>query len=101
MTLQARSQQPLPPPPSAGLCPLSPRELLILQGVAQGETNEEMAARLRTSRQTVKNHLVQVLEKLAAPNRTAALVIALQQRWIRLSAIRVQRRENQSPPLAS
>jgi len=69
---------------------------MVLAGLAEGLTNEELAARFRTSTQTVKNQVALLLSKLAAPNRTAAVVIALQQKWIRLSGVRVRRRAAQA-----
>ena len=75
-----------------GLCPLSPRELDVLRGVAEGMTTDQLAAKIRNSPQTIKNQLAQVMEKLGAPNRTAAVVIALQQGWIGLAGVQVQRR---------
>jgi RNA polymerase sigma factor (sigma-70 family) len=64
--------------------PLSPRELEILQLVARGETNREIAEELGISDQTVKNHLTGVLHKLGVPNRTRAVTYALRQGWLAL-----------------
>ena len=61
---------------------LSQRELEVLQYVADGNSNKMIGNLLRISEQTVKNHLTSILSKLEANDRTDAVVIALQQRWI-------------------
>ncbi|KIL35972.1 chemotaxis protein CheY [Cohnella kolymensis] len=48
---------------------LTPREREILQEVARGQTNKEVAASLRLSEHTVKNHLKNILQKLHLDNR--------------------------------
>ncbi|MGI5126150.1 response regulator [Pseudonocardia sp. CA-107938] len=49
--------------------PLSPRELEVVQAVARGRTNAEIAAELFVSLSTVKTHLTNVQAKLSARNR--------------------------------
>jgi DNA-binding NarL/FixJ family response regulator len=49
--------------------PLSPRELEVVQAVARGRTNAEIAAELFVSLSTVKTHLTNVQSKLSARNR--------------------------------
>ena len=44
--------------------PLSSREMEILQFVARGFSNKEIASDLHISRQTVKNHMTAILRKL-------------------------------------
>lgn len=56
---------------------LSPRELEVLHGVMQGQSNEEIARRLFVSRQTIKTHMANVLRKLEARDRAHAVAIAL------------------------
>jgi len=67
--------------------PLSPREMEILQQIAQGKSNKEIAYDLGISRQTVKNHMTSILRKLAVNDRTQAAVYALRRGWIRLQDI--------------
>lgn len=52
---------------------LTPRELEILELVAQGTTNREIARELFISEATVKTHLLHIYEKLEAPDRAAAV----------------------------
>ena len=65
-------------------CPLSPREVQVLQQVAQGLANKEIGALLHTSEQTVKNHLAAILRKTGTHDRAHAAVLSLQQGWIAL-----------------
>ncbi len=53
-------------------CPLTPREVGILQLVAAGSSNHEIAQRLWITRQTVKFHLSNIYRKLGVGNRTGA-----------------------------
>jgi DNA-binding NarL/FixJ family response regulator len=55
---------------------LSPREIEILQQVAQGSSNKIIAGRLSISEGTVKTHLKNILSKLGANDRTHAVTIA-------------------------
>lgn len=57
---------------------LSPREKEILELVAKGFTNKEIAALLRLSRFTVRNHLNHLTSKLEVTDRTEAAFIAIQ-----------------------
>ena len=62
---------------------LSPREAEILEALATGATNREVAKRLFISESTVKTHLVHLYEKLGVDSRTAALRVARERRLIR------------------
>lgn len=53
---------------------LTPRELEVLQGLASGKSNKELASSLSISEHTVKFHVNAVLAKLNADSRTAAVV---------------------------
>ena len=64
--------------------PLSAREMEILQYVARGFSNKEIAHTLNISRQTVKNHMTAILRKLMVDDRTQAALYALRMGWIRL-----------------
>ncbi len=64
--------------------PLSPREVEILDNIAKGMTNKQVAYSLSISEQTVKNHMSSILRKLSVNDRTQAVVYAMKQGWIRI-----------------
>jgi LuxR family maltose regulon positive regulatory protein len=64
-----------PGPPSL-IEPLSERELEVLQLIAQGLTNKEIASRLYLAPSTVKVHTRNIYGKLAVHNRTQAVKLA-------------------------
>lgn len=66
-----------PPPHSDVASPLTPRETEILRLIAEGYGNAEIATALFIGLGTVKGHIRDVLEKLAASDRTQAAVAAL------------------------
>lgn len=70
--------------PNEMFAPLSPREMEILQHIARGQSNKEVAYALGISRQTVKNHMTSILRKLAVNDRTQAALYAVRRGWIRL-----------------
>ena len=66
--------------------PLTPREVEILDNIAQGMTNRQAAYALTISEQTVKNHMSSILRKLSVNDRTQAVVYAMRQGWIEMPA---------------
>ena len=52
---------------------LSPREIEVLELVASGLSNTDVAAALFVTETTVKSHLAHVFTKLGATSRTAAV----------------------------
>ena len=56
--------------------PLSEREIEVLQLIAEGLTNSDIASRLILSRLTVKTHARNIYAKLGAHNRTEAVAKA-------------------------
>ena len=70
--------------PDDKFVPLSNREMEILQLVARGYSNKEIASSLSISRQTVKNHMTAILRKLTVEDRTQAALYALRRGWIRV-----------------
>ena len=66
------------------IAPLTPREMEILQYIAQGYLNKQIAAELDISEQTIKNHVTSILRKLNANARTEAVVVAIKQGLISL-----------------
>ena len=59
------------------ISPLTPRETEILNYMAQGYLNKQIAEILSVSEQTIKNHITSILRKLNANARTQAVVIAI------------------------
>jgi DNA-binding CsgD family transcriptional regulator len=75
------------PPPRRGeaavrrqISSLTARELEVIELIAAGKTNAEIAADLFLSQHTVRSHVKSVLAKLSARNRTEAAVVYLTQR---------------------
>jgi DNA-binding NarL/FixJ family response regulator len=61
---------------------LSQREQEVLQLVAQGASNKQIADRLFISETTVKAHLRAILEKLHVKNRAEAVALAATKGWL-------------------
>jgi DNA-binding NarL/FixJ family response regulator len=59
--------------------PLTPREVDVLQLVAEGDTNQDIAQALSLSQHTVRFHLRNILAKLHAQNRTEAATRAMRE----------------------
>jgi DNA-binding NarL/FixJ family response regulator len=56
---------------------LSPRERQIVTFIADGCSNQDIAARLSLRIQTVKNHLSRIYRKLGVPNRVQLAVFGM------------------------
>ena len=69
----------------AFISPLTPREIEILQYIAKGYLNKQIAAELGISEQTIKNHVTSILRKLNANARTEAVVVAIRQGLIKIT----------------
>ena len=72
----AKSVQPPAPTPASVL---TPREEEVLQLIARGANNREIARLLTVSEHTVKTHTRNILEKLQLHNRTQAALYAKEQ----------------------
>ncbi|TBL76086.1 response regulator [Paenibacillus thalictri] len=59
--------------------PLTGRELEVLQQMAYGLRNDQIAVKLTISEGTVKAHVHRILQKLAVDDRTQAVVYAIRQ----------------------
>jgi DNA-binding NarL/FixJ family response regulator len=64
------------------LLPLTRRELDILQLLATGKSNQEIAAERVLTLNTVKKHVANILQKLGVANRTQAVMLAKKQGWM-------------------
>jgi len=62
--------------------PLSTREGEILNYVANGQINKEIAFQLGISEQTIKNHITNILRKLDVSDRTQAAVLGMRNGWV-------------------
>ncbi len=65
----------MPPAPR-----LTERELEVLELVAEGMSNREIAEKLYISENTAKNHVRNILEKLHTHTRTEAVTCAVRER---------------------
>jgi len=70
--------------PAEPLEPLTPREVQVLELLAEGLPNKGIADRLGISDQTVKFHVASIAGKLGAANRTDAVRRAVRQGLITL-----------------
>ncbi len=93
-TPETRSQMRAPAAPwqvddqaRARASPLSPQEVAILAGMAEGKTNKEIARTLAIREKTIKKYITVIFGKLGCDNRTSAIVCALRQQWIRLPVL--------------
>lgn len=63
---------------------LTEREIQVIQLIADGKTNKEIANTLAISEKTVKNHVRNIFQKLEVDDRTQAAMIALKRGLIEL-----------------
>lgn len=61
------------------ISPLTSREMEVINYMAQGFANKQIALKLDISEQTIKNHVTSILSKLDANARTEAVVKAIKQ----------------------
>jgi DNA-binding NarL/FixJ family response regulator len=79
----ARTQLSTPMPPMSDLpMPLTPREQEVLNCIAEGMSNKEIAAKLFIEIYTVKHHVHHILEKLELSHRREAVRVAVHHGWI-------------------
>jgi len=63
---------------------LTPREMEILDLLAKGASNKEIAQQLCIEEKTVKNHMSNIFAKLHVNDRTQALIVAIRQGIVQL-----------------
>jgi putative nucleotidyltransferase with HDIG domain len=63
-------------------CPLSNRELGVLQRLAEGKVYKQIAHELTLSTSTVRTHLHNIYGKLGAVDRAQAVLIATERGWL-------------------
>ena len=64
------------------IAPLTRRETQILNYVAEGNSNKQIADILGISEQTIKSHVSAILRKLNANDRAHAVALAIRNGWI-------------------
>lgn len=77
--------------------PLTSREIEILDCIARGMSNKEIATQLSISGQTVKNHITSILSKLQVNDRTMAVIYAIQRGWIKMGSDKLAEAEAKLP----
>jgi LuxR family maltose regulon positive regulatory protein len=82
--LRDEGLQPVAPTSSASdaLIPLTRRELDILELLAAGKSNQEIAHERVLTLNTVKKHVANILSKLGVANRTQAVMLARKSGWM-------------------
>ena len=68
-------------PPAQGL---TPRQLQVLEGMTRGLSNGEIARQLDIRIDGVKQHVIAILAKLGAANRTEAVAIAMRKQLLKI-----------------
>jgi two-component system NarL family response regulator len=71
---------------------LTERELSVLNRIAAGQANKEIAEALSISEGTVKSHVNKIMQKLGALSRTDAVMLGLRKGLIRIEARSVDSR---------
>lgn len=72
----------------SGMAPpgLTLREIEVLDCVAQGFSNRDIAQALFVNEQTVKNHMTSIFRKLEVEDRVQALLLSIKRGWVDFTA---------------
>jgi pimeloyl-ACP methyl ester carboxylesterase/DNA-binding CsgD family transcriptional regulator len=73
---EVRAFLPPAPPPRGAFARLTPRQAELVELLAQGLDNAQIAARLAVAEKTVRNHITSIFAKLAIGSRSQAIVRA-------------------------
>jgi|SRR5690625_1767810 len=73
-----KNHRPIEPP----LHLLTKRESEVIQLLAKGKSNMEIAEALKISEKTVKNHISSIFKKTNVNDRTKAVILAIRNRWV-------------------
>jgi len=71
------------------VAPLTARETQILNHIADGNSNKQIAYILQISELTIKNHVSNILRKLKANDRAHAVALAIRHGWISLEELQL------------
>jgi len=63
---------------------LTERQRTIIEAMAEGKSNKEIAAKLKIQADSVRQHVIAILAKLGAANRTEAVAIALRKHLLKI-----------------
>lgn len=66
---------------------LTMREIEVLDCVAQGFSNRQIAEALFVNEQTVKNHMTSIFRKLGVDDRVQALILSIKRGWVDFGSI--------------
>lgn len=64
---------------------LTPRQCAVLNQVAEGKSNKEIASTLELTESTVRAHVSAILKAFNSSNRTQAVQYAMQKGWLKVS----------------
>lgn len=87
-----RERAAAPPTPLSPADRLTPRERQVVAGIAAGESNRDLAARLGLSEATVKYYVTAVYDKLGVSNRAELTALAISR------GIKIENDENENEP---
>jgi DNA-binding NarL/FixJ family response regulator len=79
---------------------LTAREQEVLHLLADGMSNYQLAAHLKLSEHTIKNHLFRIYEKLGVSNRMEAVLYALSPRKVQALPIAIRETQSSSIPMS-
>lgn len=61
---------------------LTRQELIVLNLLAEGKTNKEIAKEMGLSEKTIKNHMYKIFKRLKVKDRTRAVILAMQRGYL-------------------